>query len=548
MSDPAQGTRPGAGPDEAPPPEERVAHRAQPVALVATGVGLPSCRLRLADLAATWGGSTKGELAVCDADEDTLTLAWAAGTAALRAAGLSPREVDGLWWGTSRPPFAEGPSHSFLATALGLPSTCGGLIASGSPSAGMDALFAAWDAVAASHAGLALVVTSDALVPGTGTATEAATGAGAAAFLIASSGRAAGTNPPPAWITTRATLFMPALDRYRADASPATSDAYDPRLFREEVFVPLVSEVGRRLADPSHPGDALSRAASSVTTSGDGQREAAGQRPDTFGCSIADPDGKLAAGIARRLGGDLVSASSRQAIGDTGAASAFLGALGALSRPGELAVISYGGGRASGIKIEISQPVPGSPEAAAVLGAAGESGRQVTSYTGLLRARGQLDATGDPVAMGVPPGSAAFVRGNEEMLALQGARCRECGTISTPPSVHPTCTGCGGSALETVALGRSGVVETFVVNHTMPSPFQAPLPLVVVDLDGGGRLMLQGSSHDAGALAIGDRVHLVLRRYALERGVAVYGYKALRDGSGMPPGATLAASGATGTA
>jgi hydroxymethylglutaryl-CoA synthase len=62
----------------------------------------------------------------------------------------------------------------------------------------------------------------------------------------------------------------------------------------------------------------------------------------------------------------------------------------------------------------------------------------------------------------------------------------------------------------------------------MPPPFQAPLPLVVIDLEDGARLMVQGSPADAAELAVGDVVTLSLRRYALERGIPVYGYKAFR--------------------
>jgi uncharacterized OB-fold protein len=134
----------------------------------------------------------------------------------------------------------------------------------------------------------------------------------------------------------------------------------------------------------------------------------------------------------------------------------------------------------------------------------------------------------DPIQMGLPPAGAAFVRGNVEMLGFEGARCRACGTISTPPSIHPRCNGCGGGDLEVVPLARRGRVQTFVVNQTMPPPFQAPLPMVVVDLDDGARIMVQGASADADVLAIDDEVTLALRLYAMERGIPVYGYKALR--------------------
>ena len=117
-----------------------------------------------------------------------------------------------------------------------------------------------------------------------------------------------------------------------------------------------------------------------------------------------------------------------------------------------------------------------------------------------------------------------FVRGNTEVLGLLGARCIECGTVNTPPSVHPACIACGHDKFDTVALARRGVVQTFVVNQTMPAPFEAPLPLVVVDLADGSRIMLQGIG-DGTDLAVGSPVELVLRRYTVERGVPVYGWK-----------------------
>ena len=47
-------------------------------------------------------------------------------TAAMSAAGIEADAVDAIYWGTSRPPFAEGPSLAFLAAALGLPAAVGG--------------------------------------------------------------------------------------------------------------------------------------------------------------------------------------------------------------------------------------------------------------------------------------------------------------------------------------------------------------------------------------------------------------------------------------
>jgi hydroxymethylglutaryl-CoA synthase len=493
-----------------------------PVAVLGVGAAAPSLRLAAADVGAAWGsGGGRGTVAVCDSDEDTLTLAWRAATDALEAASLSPAAVSGLWWGTARPPFAEGPSHVFLATALGLDLGGDGALVSGSPHAGMEALLAAWDAIAAGHAAVALVVASDALLPGLGTAGEATTGAGAAALVLGPAPDVAGANgsAPAARLVARATRAVPAVDRYRADGAGATGDVYDGRLFREEVYLPLLAEAGAAVAAGA---------------------------PDMAAWAASDPDGKLAGALARRLGTPLASAPVQAALGDTGAAAALLGLLEALSGDAggtaggrRVGTIGFGGGRATAVAVEAVRPVPGAHGVAAL-----GPGRRV-SYAEALRARGQLEPMEDPIAMGVPPGGAAFVRGNPEMLGLTGARCRACGTISTPPSIHPTCTGCGGLELDVVSLARRGRVQTFVVNQTMPPPFQAPLPLVVLDLDDGARLMVQGSPADAAELAVGDAVELWLRRYALERGVPVYGYKAFRrTGAEVAPAGRGRASGA----
>lgn len=459
---------------------------AQPVRILAVGAAAPALRLGAADVGAAWGRSAgKGQAGVCAPDEDTLTLAAEAAFTALEAGGIEAAGIDGLWWGTSRPPFAEGPSHAVLAAAIGLSHQSGGILASGSAHSGMDALLAACDAVGAGSARVALVVVSDALVPGLGTGFEARCGAGAAALILAAEGGTAA-------VTARVTRTKPLLDRYRGDGESATRDLYDPRLFREEMFLPVVREVGEHLA-----------------------------AFDVTGWSLPDPDGRLGGSVARTLGAtNVVSPAVYAAVGDTGAAAALLGGVGALDAPGVVAIVGTGNGRTTGVIVTADAPVPGAVAVADLL-----AGGKPAPYAEVLRARGQLTPAGEMIPMGVPPESALFARGAEEMLQLLGGRCADCGTISTPPSIHPACIACGGTKLEPVPLARRGTVHTFVVNQTMPAPFVAPLPIAVVDLEDGARIMLQAIG-DGVDIEIGVDVELVLRRYAYERGVPVYGWKA----------------------
>jgi len=455
------------------------------VRVLGVGGAAPALRLDAADVGAAWGRGGRGQTAVCAPDEDTLTLAWEAATRALGAARVEAARVDSCYWGTSRPPFAEGPSLAFLTAALGCASSVGGLLCAGSAHAGMEALTAGADAVAAGSAGIALVIASDAVRPGPGTAFEARCGAGAVAFVL-------GTDDAPAALGTRVTRTRPFLDRYRGDGEIDNRDLYDGRLFREEIFLPVVSEVATALASF-----------------------------DVNAWSLPDPDGRLGATVAKLAGaGTPASHAAYVAVGDSGAAAPLLGGALALDAPGTVAIVGTGGGRTTGVLVHVDAPVPG----AAVVADALAGGRPAT-YAEVLRARGQLQPTGETIPMGVPPESAMFVRGADEMLGLLGGRCVDCGTISTPPSIHPHCINCGGGKLEPVSVARGGQVHTFVVNHTMPAPFVAPLPIAVLDMDDGSRLMLQAIG-DGNDIEIGRRVELVLRKYAHERGVPVYGFKA----------------------
>ena len=343
------------------------------------------------------------------------------------------------------------------------------------------------DAIAAGSARIALVVVSDALRPGLGTGFEARCGAGAAAVVLAADGGAA-------TLGARVSHTRPLVDRYRGDGEIDNRDLYDARLFREEIFLPSVEAVTER----------------------------ARRRRPCSAWSLPDPDGRLGAVVAKKVGarargvGRRLQERRRHRRGGRAARRG--------RRDGRRRERSRSSAPAAAARpacsSNVEAPVPGAARVAAVL-----DGGRPASYAELLRARGQLVPGGETIPMGVPPESALFARGADEMLGLLGGRCVDCGTISTPPSIHPTCINCGGPKLEPVALARGGTVHTYVINHTMPAPFVAPLPIAVLDMDDGARLMLQVIG-DGSDVEIGGRVELVLRKYAHERGVPVYGFKA----------------------
>ena len=95
---------------------------------------------------------------------------------------------------------------------------------------------------------------------------------------------------------------------------------------------------------------------------------------------------------------------------------------------------------------------------------------------------------------------------------FQSTRCRKCGRISFPP--RPECPSCLASDMEWTPLTPRGKVYTSTLIRAVPTPFieSAPLPVGVIDLDDGVRLLcwlVEG----AGRLPLGSTVEIVALSY-----------------------------------
>jgi uncharacterized OB-fold protein len=115
---------------------------------------------------------------------------------------------------------------------------------------------------------------------------------------------------------------------------------------------------------------------------------------------------------------------------------------------------------------------------------------------------------------------------------LEAAHCDGCGKVLYPP--RAICPACGGSEFSATTLPRTGTIVTYTVVRVPPAGFteQTPLPIALVELENGVRMMAQvGDVEDPDSLAIGQKVRLEFRRVASdgEAGVIMYGHKAVPD-------------------
>jgi len=95
--------------------------------IVGWGSYIPRWRLPLAEIARIWGFNPKEpeelnvlEKSVAGIDEDSITMGWEAARNALKRAGINPREIGAVWFGTESKPYAVKPSATIIAEALGI--------------------------------------------------------------------------------------------------------------------------------------------------------------------------------------------------------------------------------------------------------------------------------------------------------------------------------------------------------------------------------------------------------------------------------------------
>lgn len=113
---------------------------------------------------------------------------------------------------------------------------------------------------------------------------------------------------------------------------------------------------------------------------------------------------------------------------------------------------------------------------------------------------------------------------------LEASQCAECSKILYPPRL--VCPACGGREFTDIVLPRDGKVLTYTVVRVPPAGFteQTPLPIALVELENGIRVMVQiGDVEDPDSLEIGTPVRLEFRRVSWDgdAGVIFYGHKAV---------------------
>ena len=93
------------------------------IGIEAFGAYVPLHRLKREEISRAWGGgSSMGEKAVANFDEDAITMAVAAAMDCIHAVGVN--EIDACYFATNSSPFMEKQGSALIGTALNLPREC----------------------------------------------------------------------------------------------------------------------------------------------------------------------------------------------------------------------------------------------------------------------------------------------------------------------------------------------------------------------------------------------------------------------------------------
>jgi len=459
------------------------------IGITAYGAYLPRSRLDRTLIGRAWGTRVAtGSKAVAGHDEDALTMAVEAALDVVDA----PQDIDRLYFASTSAPYLEKQIASMIATACDLPRTLGVADFTGSVRAGTTALRAALDAVAANAARQAVVAAADTRLAAPESEHEAVLGDGAAAVRVGRDGVLAELVGAAAVAEEFTHLWRMSGQQFVQVSEGKFSNTYGYTRDLAEAATLVLRQV-------DVPPARIARLA------------------------ISAPDARAAGALARRLGCDpsVVETDFVERVGITGTPDPFLGLALALTsaRAGDLILVgSYGEGadvllfRATEA-VERYRPYH---DVRAQL----DGGVSLPSYEKYLKYRRVLPQ--EPI--GEPITNVLEFQELRQDVRLYGSRCLACELVQYP--MARVCIGCGArDRMADHKLEHRGRIFTFTVDHLFPT-VELPLPMAVIDLDGGGRVYLQVTDASPDEVRIGQGVELCFRRLHEGGGNVNYFWKA----------------------
>jgi len=443
----------------------------------------------------------QGERSACNWDEDSVTMAVAAGRDCLK--GIDKDTVDALYLASTTLPFSDRQNSGIVSTALNLKDGILTADYSASQRAGLTALVTALDGVKGGDKKNILVVAADKREAKPGSFYEMWFGDGAAAVMV-------GEQDVIAEYKGSHSVTIDFCDHYRS-SDREVDYTWEERWLREEGYSKIIPEAVKGLTEK-------------------------------IGITMEDVD-KLAfpcifkrdhIRIAKTLGAEpeKVVDNMHEVCGETGVAHPLVMFISALeeAKPGDRILVAGFGQGCIAAYFVVTKNIRSLEERKGVRGCLSNK-KVVDNYLKWLTFRDHLDPDmGMRTEIPVKTAMTVLYRNRKMLLGLQGGKCRECQTVQYPKKemcVNPEC-GALRSQDDVELADRPATIKSFtsdVLAVSMDPPHQYGL----VEFEGGGRLLADFTDCSDEDMKVGAPAEMVFRKRIedKERGFINYFWKAV---------------------
>jgi 3-hydroxy-3-methylglutaryl CoA synthase len=464
------------------------------------GVYLPYYRLKRETIFEAMGwfnpgiaGLARGEKTVANYDEDSITMAVAAGIDCLE--DLDREKISALYLASTTLPNKERGNASIASGALNLSPNTWTAEFSGCLKSGTTALIAA---LSGSDSEVALVCASDCRLGKAGGTQEQLFGDGAAAFTV-------GTDGVIASLVGHYSLSYDFAD-YRRMESDKFTRSWEERWIREAGYAKMIPEAINGL---------LSSCKLQIS-----DMDKVVYPPLSLRDHMA---------VSKRLGlkSDKVQAPLLESIGNTGSAHPLLMLAAALeeAQAGDKILVASFGSGADALLFQVTEEIE-RVKNRRKLKENLDYKRDLGNYTKYLSFKGMLPKEigirGEEVA---PTSLSLSWREQNAVLRLAGSKCKACGTPQFPQErvcVNPDCEAV--DQMEDYSFSdRKGHLFTYTADHLTYSE-DPPAIYGIVDFEGGGRYWFDITDCQMESLEVGQAVHMTFRRRYLDEARGITGY------------------------
>jgi len=443
----------------------------------------------------------RGEKAVANWDEDSITMAVAAAQDCLKGEDLA--KVDGLYFATTSQTYALRQNAGVVAAALDLKTDSRTADFTDSTKSGTAALLAAADAIASGSLNSCLVCAADLRVSKVASNGDYTYGDGAASFLL-------GKDDVIATIDGSFSTTHDFVDRRRLEGE-RLEHLWEERFIRDAGYMKFIPEAAAGLVKKYN----LSAKDFSKVI---------------YACAFTGAHAAL--GKTLGLAPEQVQDPMLATVGDTGSAQTLMMLVAALedAKAGDkIMVISFGQG-CDAFYLTVTDKIAKIKNKKAIKRNMANK-VALGSYEKYLAFRKLM-----PCEIGIRGEEAMFTsfsivsRDNRELYGMVGAKCKKCGTPSYPPQricPNPDC-GAVDQNEPYRFVDKNATIFTYTSDFLSPS-IDPPASYGFIDFEGGGRTGVDFTDCDANALKIGMPVELAFRiKFADEKRAAInYGWKAM---------------------